>query len=294
MSAIGETLGWEAQQRPRAVATALLGGVLTLAGNVLFTLLVNGTPTEDEGFISLTEALGSRLAGSPPAGESLIVRQVEYYGDNAVPLILAAVLNAGAAICAALVLLYLYRATLARNPNVGRIPLFATVTALVMFPVGHLVRQIASWSGAADFRGEVDKTAETAREVFAQGTVVAGQLFEVLGSFALALAFALVGLNAMRVGLLTRFLGILAIIAGVLTVFQLDQPGVIRAFWLFAVGLLLAGRTRSGLPPAWQTGRSEPWPSQQQIREQRAAAAEPPADEAPESAGQRRKRKRRR
>ena len=36
----------------------------------------------------------------------------------------------------------------------------------------------------------------------------------------------------MRVGLLTRFVGILGIIVGVLTVFQLDQPQVVRAFWL--------------------------------------------------------------
>ena len=63
----------------------------------------------------------------------------------------------------------------------------------------------------------------------------------------------------MRVGLLTRFFGVLGIIAGVLTVFQLDQPGIVRAFWLIGVGLLIArprcaSRPR-GRPAAPSRGR---------------------------------------
>jgi hypothetical protein len=59
-------------------------------------------------------------------------------------------------------------------------------------------------------------------------------------------------------------------LAGVLTVFQADQPGIVRAFWLIGVGLVIAGRLSA--PPAWHTGRAEPWPTQQQLREQREAA----------------------
>ena len=81
----------------------------------------------------------------------------------------------------------------------------------------------------------------------------------------------LVALNAMRAGLLTRFFGVLGILAGVLTVFQADQPGIVRAFWLIGVGLLIGGRI--SVPPAWHTGRAEPWPTQQQLRERREAEA---------------------
>jgi hypothetical protein len=286
VTSVEETLAWEAEQRPRAVAVALVGAVLTLAGNVMLALITRGGPTEDDGFISLTESLAAGIAGRRPSDQSLLVRQVDYYGDQAGLLTLSTVITTLAAICAGLVLLFLYRAAAARSDAVGRLPYYAVLAGLLLFPFGHALREIAAWAGSANFADEPVRSAETARDIFGSSAVGVGSLFEVLGSFALALAFVLVSLAAMRVGVLTRFLGILGIIVGVLAVFQLDQPQIVRAFWLAAVGLLVAGRTRAGLPPAWQSGRAEPWPSAQKVREQREVAAAP-------ATPQRRKRKRR-
>jgi hypothetical protein len=298
---VEETLAREAELRPRVVTAALLAGLLTLAGNVMLALITRGGPTESDGFISLTESLGAAARGGEPPETSLLVRQVDFYGDNIVLLSLSTILTTVAAILAGLLLLFLHNASAARSDAVGRIPRIAVIGGLTLFPVGHLMREIGAWVGSANFEDEAVRTAQTARDVFSAGPVGVGSLFEVLGSFALALAFVLVSLNAMRVGLLTRFVGILGIIVGVLTVFQLDQPQVVRAFWLVFVGLLIGGRTRSGMPPAWQTGRAEPWPTQQQLRERREAtatagggpapAAPPADDDAP--AQPRRKRKRR-
>jgi hypothetical protein len=83
----------------------------------------------------------------------------------------------------------------------------------------------------------------------------------------------LVSLNAMRAGLLTRFLGILGVVAGVVSVFpQLMPVPLVQAFWLLALGLMLIGRTT--VPPAWRTGKAEPWPSAKQSAERRRAAEE--------------------
>jgi hypothetical protein len=70
--------------------------------------------------------------------------------------------------------------------------------------------------------------------------------------------------------------------------------------------VLFAGRRPGGDPPAWRTGRAEPWLSAQQAAEARKAQQEadvPPAPESPEEpepvpagahpATSRRKRKRR-
>ena len=47
----------------------------------------------------------------------------------------------------------------------------------------------------------------------------------------------------MRVGLLTRFMGILGVIVGVLFVIPLgSQLPIVQCFWLIAVGLLILGR----------------------------------------------------
>jgi hypothetical protein len=79
----------------------------------------------------------------------------------------------------------------------------------------------------------------------------------------------------MRAGLLTRFLGILGVVAGVLGVLpQLMPMPIVQSFWLIAVGLLLMGAGRAGLPPAWRTGRAEPWPTAREAAEQRREAEE--------------------
>src|SRR5437588_4168859 len=97
-------------------------------------------------------------------------------------------------------------------------------------------------------------------------------------------------LNARRVGLLTRFMGYLGIFTGVLVLFPIGSPvPVVQGFWLIALGTLLYGRWPTGMPPSWRSGRAEPWPSSQQLREQRIRASgrdgrgKPSATPAPEA-----------
>ena len=83
-----------------------------------------------------------------------------------------------------------------------------------------------------------------------------------------------VSLNAMRVGLLTRFMGVLGIITGVLQILPFGGPlPVVQCFWMLMLSILFLGRWPSGNPPAWQTGRAEPWPSSAELRERRKQAA---------------------
>ena len=120
----------------------------------------------------------------------------------------------------------------------------------------------------------------------------------------------MISLNAMRVGLLTRFMGVLGIITGALQILPLAGPlPVVQCFWLLLLGLLFRGRWPGGQPPAWRTGNAEPWPSSAEMREQRQRAAaarrgevvEPPEPEPGRRRGRRalarrsaRKRKRKR
>jgi uncharacterized membrane protein len=274
VSAVEEQLAWEAEQRPRATAAALAAGLLTFAGALLFSILGRNGPGEEDGFVSITEALGAGLQGGEVQEQSLFARQVDYYGDNAIPYLLTTLLTVGGAICLGLTLAFLYRALIGRAPDVGRLPIIMTVIGTVSFAVGRLVRDGALFVGATGFDA-AGSTADEARDVVGSGAVIGGYFFEGIGEFALGVGIALVAFHAMRAGLLTRFLGILGVIVGVLTIplfAQLDQLEAIRSLWLVFVGwLVVGGRTRLGLLPAWQTGRAEPWPSQQQVREQREA-----------------------
>jgi hypothetical protein len=118
-----------------------------------------------------------------------------------------------------------------------------------------------------------------------QGLVLAGQL-------SLGFAFVIISLNAMRVGLLTRFMGVLGIIVGVLFVIPLGTLQVVQPFWLLTLTALFLGRWPNGVPPAWKTGKAEPWPTQQEVREEREkvkaaqlkAAGKSPPEPEPEPA----------
>lgn len=92
---------------------------------------------------------------------------------------------------------------------------------------------------------------------------------DLAANLALGFGLVLVGLNAMRAGLLSRFLGILGIIVGVLTVL-FRGAGIIEAFWLIALGALFLDRWPSGRGPAWESGEAEPWPSAMQERQRLA------------------------
>ena len=99
------------------------------------------------------------------------------------------------------------------------------------------------------------------------------QLVGQLAALLVAVAFVLVSLQAMNQGLLTRFMGYLGMFAGALVLFQITQVPVVQTFWLLAIAYLVSGRWPTGVPPAWRSGRAEPWPSSAEMRARRAAEA---------------------
>ncbi len=169
----------------------------------------------------------------------------------------------------------------------------------VCFAIGRATSEISRYVGAADFSGGDNSQA---LDALTPPAYTIGQLLMLLGSFALGFSLVLLCMNAMRVGLLTRFMGVLGIIVGATFVLPLDQQGIIRAFWLVALGFLISGRWPNGMPPAWVSGTAQPWPTAAQTRERRAGGAAPlpetPAPVPPEpgelTQGQRRKKRKKR
>ena len=295
MSAVEETLGWEAEQRPRAAAAAILGGLLILIANILLAVVYRDYPS-----IDVLEALREAASGQ----QTLKAEQVLFIDDHLPALLSSGLLSALGLVGMGLALAFLYRATAARRPETPAPLRYAVLAGPVTAAVGSAMFSIARAISASDFAGKprAEQTSDAAQDALAPAAAQAGQVLLLVGTFAFALAIVFVSLNAMRAGLLTRFLGVLGVIVGVIWVLPLDPLGLVRSLWLIFIGLLIANRVPGGAPPAWSTGRAEPWPTQQQIREQREAArageapaAEPAAAATPAS-GQpaRRKRKRRR
>jgi uncharacterized membrane protein YgcG len=114
-----------------------------------------------------------------------------------------------------------------------------------------------------------DQTYSQANSLTSGPLLAALSYGNLVGLLAAAVGFVLVSLNAMRVGLLTRFMGYVGIFAGILFLFVITPVPVVEAYWLVALGYMISGRWPTGIPPAWMTGRSEPWPSSQSMREER-------------------------
>ena len=154
--------------------------------------------------------------------------------------------------------------------------------ATIMFTIGTSAEISSFLDGprTVDRAGDIGDSSllVTAQLIGIPGTQAIG-----LSSLALGLGWVVICLNAMRVGLLTRFMGVLGIICGALIVLPILSPlPIVQTFWLGAMALLLLGRWPNGLPPAWTTGEAAPWPSQQELREARRRDAAPEPEPEPE------------
>jgi hypothetical protein len=265
-----EPLAWEAKWRTRAGAATLLAALLTLGGAIGSIVVRNGAPSP--GWLASFE----RLQQPGPIGTrpSLRLPLYEYVNDHAVGLLANSVISAIGFLLAGVGLAYLARATQARRPEYPRLALYLPHLGATLMALQTLLIGIGTVVAAHDFL-DGPRTIESAKHLNTSGLLVAGSVAQIAGLLAFGSAFVFISLNAMRAGLLTRFMGILGIVVGVFGVLQFGAPGLLlQVFWLGALGVLILGQWPSGVPPAWRTGRAEPWPSQQEVREARRAQTE--------------------
>ncbi|HEX5619990.1 MAG TPA: hypothetical protein VFX51_16325 [Solirubrobacteraceae bacterium] len=303
VASVEEQLAWEARQRPRAGAAAIAAGILTTLS--LIWLRVGLADVPDAPFLnSLGRAFQSGAMGDQ---QSQLTPVFQYYVDKPLVFVGSAVLQAIAMIGLAWAVTFLAVAARARRPELPRYLIYVTLVGAVLVAVAALLNGVGRLVAINNFL-DGSRTVNDARDVNSQPLLATAFLIGQLAPLALAAGILLVSLNAMRVGLLTRFLGVLGMISGGLTVFSgffLFGPFV-QAFWMLSLGFVFLN-IRDGAPPAWRTGQAEPWPSQREVAAQRAAAKQKaappqPAAEAeaqpvpagrPHPASKKRKRKRR-
>jgi hypothetical protein len=227
----------EERRRGRfAAVAAIVAGVLFPTG-LVWSLSVNNDRPED----------------NDPA-------ELRFADDHATQLVASAALRSAALLLMAVVVVHLYKATKARNPELNRVVLITGLVGTIAFAVGNLAFELFFASIAADFTGRDFQSIDAAKDLLDRpGRIVAGALTSA-GSLSLAFWFVVGSLNAMRVGLLTRFMGVLGVVIGP-GLLLLPPIPFVMTFWLIALGLLFLGRWPRGLPPAWTTGDAVPWPS---------------------------------
>jgi len=274
-----EQLSWEARlSRPAALA-AFAAGLLLLAGTVVFQAMLENRPR--------VEALPDFLLSVNESPGSLIAQ---------------AALQAAGALCLIFVFYYLFRATAHRIPGMPRWFLYLIIAGPAMYAISQVLGavdrvDVAEMFAERDYsfpdadpdsnlrncpaiRGRLGD--DCADELLAENPNGLAIGLSLAGSVAVAFMYVMVPLRARRAGLLSPFMAILGVIAGVLLVLQLVPlvPIVLQGFWLGAMGALYLGNWPGGRGPAWETGNADPWPTPAERRGLVTPGSEKP-EEAP-------------
>jgi hypothetical protein len=243
-----EQLAYEARVRDRQSVIAAVAAILLVAGTVVQLI----GPQSKVAELTLELITDNKRAGYDIA---------------------AAVLNGLGFLALAWTISFLHQAARARNPERVR----PWMTPMAWF--GASLATLATVVYAIVVAVKSHEFVTTGAQTYQQGNALLSspivgvvQIAALLGIFVLALSVVLVALNAMQQGLLTRMMGYMGVVIGILIVFPLIQVPIFQALWLAALAYLFSGRWPSGLPPAWSTGRAEPWPPAAQVRAEQAAA----------------------
>lgn len=303
-SEIREQVAREAERRRRLAVPALAGGVLYLLSGIIISSTLNGAPT-----VGLLQGLAPALAGEANPPVSPRAAEVEFISHHALALIAGSTLAAIAIGALTLVLLLLLDATRFRRPSMwsaARPLVLGGGIALAVVSIGH---QVVSAIETHSFAVGHDFSNHAVDNALTKGTAnVITDYLDLLAGLAFAAGMIGVMVNALRVGLIARWMGILGIFTGILIFVPLGgaQLEVVPAFWMVMMGILYAGRWPNGDPPAWAAGEARPWPSQarQRAAKRDAGAGQPalstagaditPAPARPPSNGSSRKRRRKR
>lgn len=269
-------LAWEERHGRLAGLAAIGSSLLALASVVLQAAAVGAPDTDRETLVLFAE------------------NQTEFFIGLGLQVVSYTLLTGA--------LLYLLRATRHRRPETPGFAAGLIALAPLLLAAGALLNQLELNDIADQFVSSGDRAENRAEELLEDRDKTGSALAQG-GTLCFAISFVLVSLNAMRAGLLTRFMGILGLIVGALLVIPILPGTVLQIFWLTALGVLFLGRWPGGRGPAWASGAAIPWPTPTEIRAEREAreglggAADEVAQESseeptPRPASRKRKRKR--
>lgn len=257
-----EQLKWESRAGKPAALAAFATIILSVASSIYVNAALDRTPDAD----STRQLLEARDA------------QPDIFVNGAV-------IGGISTLLLAVVLLYLYRATKFRRPELPSAAFVLAIVGPVLVAVAGILVQLDINDTATEFVSSGARTEVRADDLVADRSAL-GQSIGLSGALALAFSTILISQSAMRTGLVSRFIGILGIVVGAIyvlgTLFPLGTD-LVQLFWLLALGLVFLDRWPGGRGPAWETGEAIEWPTAAERRaelEQAQAAEQAPVVEA--------------
>ena len=197
--------------------------------------------------------------------QGLATDELRSFDSNAAPILAASVLRALGLAAMAIPLYYLFRAAQARSERV----IGAMVGFTVLAPVFLAAQSLLFFAGQNQLSTDFTAQAATGGDVYTllddlagdNSLLLAAGVAGQLAGLALIVAMIYVPLQAMRVGLLTRFFATLGMALGAATVLLPSLTPLPLTIWFSWLGFIILDRVPKGRPPAWDAGIAIPWPS---------------------------------
>jgi hypothetical protein len=265
MSSAGEIkrrVAWESERRARLGVPAFAGGVLYVISGIILSATLRNAPT-----VGVLQGIAPALRGVPDPLVSPRAAEVKFVNEHAFGLLAGSVLQTMALAILILVLLFLLQSVSFRRPEV---PVAARPLVLFgggAFAAASLIAQIVRTIQTHAFAVGHDFSNHAVEQALTPTAYVVAELLGLLAGILFAAGVVMVVLNAMRLGLLVRWMGMLGIFMAILVFtpfgvfFGGALPSLIVAFWMVGTGILLMGRWSGGDPPAWTSGEARPWPT---------------------------------
>jgi hypothetical protein len=267
---IRQQVEYESGRRSRLAVPAFGGGFLYLLSSIVITETLNGAPT-----VGVLQGLKPALEGVADPTVSPRANEVKFVSHHAAPLVAGSVLAAIALIALTLVLVLLLEATVFRRPETPPWARRVLIGGGIAVAVVAVVHQVVSAIETHNFATGHDFSSHAVDRALTTGTAnVVVQYVSLLAGLAFAAGIVVVMMNALRVGLLPRWMGFLGMFTGLLIFLPIGgaELQVVPALWMVMMGVLYASRWPGGDLPAWSSGEARPWPSGAQVRAERQAA----------------------
>ncbi len=284
----------ESERRGRLAVPAFASGFLYVLSAIVISGTLKGAPT-----VGLVEGLTPALSGVSEPAVSPRASEVKFISHHAFNLIVGSTLAAIAIGALTLIALLLLDAVRFRRPatwSAARPLVLFGGLAVALVSVAHQVISAIETHNFAVGHDHSNHAVDQALTEGALNTIL--QYLSLLSGLALAAGLIATMINALRTGLLPRWMGVLGIFSGLLIFLPIGgaELQVVPALWMVMMGILYAGRWPNEEPPAWAAGEARPWvsPAQGKASKEGGGAVAAPAPALPAQAGTSRKRRKRR
>lgn len=185
-------------------------------------------------------------------------QKLETIVDNKLPFVLSSFFLAIASLLVAFVLVHLILAARSRSTVVPKLALYVSVVGPVLAAIIYPIYTLAQVSAANKFADAPAQTAKEATELLNSGALEFTTTAYMFAQLLVAIAWVMTGMYGMRLGLLTRLVGSVAIAIGLASIIAPPLAALLQIFWIGALAIMLIGDGPQ-TPPAWKLGRPVSW-----------------------------------